>query len=133
MGASSQSVQCKGKREEEEDLVDLCRMAWDAIAEVDAPGECRGFAVGVVCKTAEKAADASNGDTDTEWDSEEVSRTGADTQKLLRKLDEEPATEEAANDSLASSGPKEDLPVEREMRRLFEYAKDTAAEQGSCG
>jgi len=61
------------QREQERDLVELRRMARDAVAEVDGPGEIGRSAVGVVGEASEKAADASDGDAECKWDGVEIS------------------------------------------------------------
>jgi len=58
------SIKDRNKGYKEGDFVELCGVAWDAVAEVDGPGECGGSAVGVVGESGEEAADASDSDAE---------------------------------------------------------------------
>src|ERR1044072_7164994 len=54
------------KGEHRQALVELDRMAGDAVAEVDSPGKRRRRAVGLVGQAGEEAADATDGDAERE-------------------------------------------------------------------
>src|ERR1043165_7861912 len=56
------------------DLVELRRVARDAVAEIDAPGQGRRDAVGVVLEPAQEAPDAPDGDSRAEREHEEIAR-----------------------------------------------------------
>jgi hypothetical protein len=62
-------------------------MARDAVAEVDRPGELGGSAVGVVGEAGEEAADASDGDAESEWDGIEVAGGLMDSDIAFDQLD----------------------------------------------
>lgn len=105
-------------------------MAADAVAEVDAPGQRGGRAVGVVGQAGEEAPDAANGDAEAERDGEEVAGAGADSCDCLGDLDGEPAAQQAADDRLAS-GKQQIAPVEAGDRNVFQQTEDAAAEERS--
>ena len=67
-----EAVEQECEHEEEGDLVELCGMAGDAVAEVDGPWECGGRSVGVVGEAGEQAADTADSDADAERNGEEV-------------------------------------------------------------
>jgi hypothetical protein len=87
MGSSAPAVEDEGEGDKEEELVELGGVAWDAVAEVDGPGEGGGGAVGVVGEAGEEAAEAADGDADAEGDGEEVAGAGADAGEELDELD----------------------------------------------
>ncbi len=133
-GRRVEAVECEGEQEKEGELVELGGMAWDAVAEVDAPWECGGCAASVVCEAGEEAADAADGDAEAEWDGEEVAGAGADVGEALDELDGEPAAEEAADDGFAAAGEGEELmEVEAAGGGVLEQAEDAAAEESADG
>ncbi len=116
----------------EDDLVELSGVAWNAVAEVDGPGEGCWFAVCVVGEAGQEAADAADGDAEAEWQGEEVSGAGANAGEGLGDLDGKPTAEQAADDGLAA-GQQKSAPGELRERYLFEQAERAGAEQRSDG
>ena len=111
-------------------------MGWrgDAVAEVHAPRERGGFAVGVVCEARQEAADAADGDAQAERHGEQVPRTGADSAEALHQFNAEPATQQPADDGFAAAGKGEELlPVEIWARKFFEHAEEPAADKAADG
>src|ERR1700733_2132310 len=57
--AGLQRVQIEGeKRKHRRRLIELDGMAWDAVAEIDAPRQCGWRAIGVIGKAREKTSEA---------------------------------------------------------------------------
>ena len=135
MGFSVPTKEYGAEDREEQNFVELRRMAWDSVAEIYAPGKRRGVAVSVVGETREKTADAADGDANAERYSEEVSRTRADADEALHDFHGQPAAQQAADDGLAA-GDEELVPVPAVARGLLQQAENAAAGEradGDCG
>jgi hypothetical protein len=116
VGALVVAVEERGECDEEEDLVELGGMTGDAVAEVDAPREGGGGAVGVVSEASEEAAYAAYGDAEAEGSGEEVSGTRVDVADAFSDFDGDPAAKQAADDGFAS-GLEEGVPRGRRWLR----------------
>ena len=132
MPAFVEAIQEKREQKEEDDLIELRWMAANAIAKVDAPGQCGCCSVSIVGQPSEEAADAAYSDTDAEWNGEEFARAGADAADSFDEFHSEPATKQSSDDGLAARK-KEELPVKSKARGLFEDSEDAAAEESADG
>ena len=103
--------ECEG--EQEEDFVQLDRVAADAIAEIDGPGEAGRFAVGVVGESCEEAAYAAHGKADGQGQGKEIPGPAADAGESLDEFDADPAAEKAADDGLAAGRDEEIVESDR--------------------
>jgi len=90
------------KGQEEDDFVELGRVAGDAVAEVDGPGEICRRAVGVVGEAGEEAADASDGDAEGERDGIEVAGGGAESDVAFGEFDGDESEGQGADDGFAA-------------------------------
>src|ERR1043165_4588539 len=81
-------------------LVELDRVAADAVAEIDAPGERGGRAVGLVRQAGEKAADAADRDAERERADPDQSGRTPDAARQLVELDRDDAAGERAGDAV---------------------------------
>src|SRR6185312_3717723 len=108
-------------------------MTWDSVAEVDAPGKRGWLAVGVVGEAGEEAANAADGDADTERNSEKVSGTRADGEEAFYDFNGPPAAQQAAHNRLAAAGDEELVPMPAVARGLLQQAENAASEQGANG
>ncbi len=77
-------------------------MAGDGVAEIDGPGEGGGSAVGVVGEAGEEAADASDGDAESEGDGVEIAGGLAESDIALDEFDGDEAEDESADDGLSA-------------------------------
>ena len=117
--------------DEEDNFVELGGMARDAVAEVDGPGERGGGAVGVVGEAGEEAADAPDGDANSEGDGVEVASGLAESDVALHEFDGDEAEDEGANNGLAAhevGGIVEVVPGEL---GVFEPEEEFGTEGGS--
>jgi hypothetical protein len=77
-------------------------VAGDGVAEIDGPGEGGGSAVGVVGEAGEEAADASDGDAESEGDGVEIAGGLAESDIALDEFDGDEAEDESADDGLSA-------------------------------
>ena len=97
-----ESVEERDQKQEECDFVELRWVARDAVAEVDGPREIRGSAVGVVGEAGEEAANASDGDAESERDGVQIAGGGAEPNEALHEFDSDEAGDEGSDDGFAS-------------------------------
>jgi hypothetical protein len=116
---------------EEDDFVELGGMARDAVAEIDGPGETGGSAVGVVGESGEEAADATDGDAESERNSVEIAGGLVDADVALEEFNGDQAEDQGTDDGFTShkvGGVAEALPGEL---GVFEPVKESGTESGS--
>ncbi len=103
-------------------------MARDAVAEVHTPRKIRGRAIGVVGESGEEAADASDGDAEGERDGVEISGGGAESDVVFREFDGEEASDESADDGLASHEKRRVVQILQRELRVFEPVEELRSE-----
>jgi hypothetical protein len=106
-------------------------VAGDGVAEIDGPGEGGGSAVGVVGEAGEEAADASDGDAESEGDGVEIAGGLAESDIALDEFDGDEAEDESADDGLSAQqvgGVAEVVPGEL---GIFEKKEKFGAEGGA--
>ena len=77
-------------------------LAAHAVAEVDAPRQRSGDAVGAVGESGEKTADAANGGADGEGVNEQIAGGAVQAEEAFGQFHAGPAAEEAAHDGFAA-------------------------------
>jgi hypothetical protein len=106
-------------------------VAGDGVAEIDGPGEGGGSAVGVVGEAGEEAADASDGNAESEGDGVEIAGGLAESDIALDEFDGDEAEDESADDGLSAQqvgGVAEVVPGEL---GIFEKKEKFGAEGGA--
>lgn len=126
--AFERGVEKRNPREQEEDFVELRRVAADAVAEVDAPGQMCGNAIGVVGEASEEAADAADGDAGGERDRVEVAGGLAESDVALDEFDREQTADEASDDGFAADEISRVVQVVQRELRVFEPEQELRAE-----
>jgi len=117
----------KGEREER--FVKLRGMAADAVAEIDAPGERGGDAIGAVRQAGEEAANAPDGDAERDGRGEEVAGGARLAGEALGQFDEEQAANQRADDGLAAEQVDGIAPAGERGGRVLEPVEDAAADR----
>src|SRR5208282_27947 len=108
-------------------------MAADAVAEVHAPGQRSGRAVGVIGEAGEETADASDGDADAQRDGVEVASALRDAELLFEPLDGNEASDQGADDGFSAHQIDRVAPVGEGHARVFEPVEELAAQGGANG
>lgn len=88
-------------RDQEHDLVELRRMARDAVTEIHAPRQAGGRAVGMVGQPCEKAADAADAHADGQRQHESIAAGALDVGNALGDFHAKHAAKQCADDRLA--------------------------------
>ena len=81
--ARIEAIECEGEQEKEDELLELCGMARDAVAKIYSPRECGGRAAGIIGQAREEAANAADSDAEAKRDGEEIAGARADVREAL--------------------------------------------------
>lgn len=115
------------------DFVKLGGVAANAIAEIDAPGQCSGGAVGKIGEAGEKASNASDGDSSRDGQCEKIAGAGGDFQSALGPLDGRRAAEQAADNGFAGHQVQRMVQLCQRRSRIFQPGQQLAAQCGPDG
>lgn len=102
-------------------------MAADSVAEINAPGQRRGDAVGVVGEAREEAADAAEGDAERERRGEEVAGGARFAGSALGPFDREQTSDQRADNRFAAEEVDRIAPTRERLRGIFKPVEDAAA------
>jgi hypothetical protein len=90
------------KHHEEDNLVKLDWMTWDAITKVDSPNQICGLTAGVIGKSSEETTEPSNSDPQAQRQSKKIAGAAAYSAQLFHDFNRKPTAQEASYDSLAT-------------------------------
>ena len=87
--------------EQKRDLIQLRRMTRSAIAEIHAPRQRRGDAIGVIAKSGQEATHPPDAHAHGQWQHEGIATRSAHAGDLLRQLHGDQASEQRADNGLS--------------------------------
>ena len=117
---------------QEQNFAEVGGVAGNAVAEIDAPGQSSGGAVGTF-PAAEEAADAPSAEAQQQRKHHEVARRGGNAQALLGQLHAHQTAQEAAHDNFVGGVVKPAGGRVQQQVGVFEQAQQARAEQGPGG
>jgi hypothetical protein len=115
---------------QQQDLVERRRVAQNAIAAVNRPRHRRWQPPRAVGHTREEAAYASNGNSDRQWNGEEIAGAVCDPVETLHHLDSHEPTEQSAHDGLPAQEIRGIAPLRERLCRVLEPVEQPAAHRG---
>ena len=116
---------------DERNLVELRRMAWDAVAVVDGPGERSRKPMRMIIEAGEETTDAADTDSHRDRYREQVARRSGEAEPPLDKLDGEETAGKRAHDTLTTEENERVLPMLQDEPRIGSPVEELVSDRGA--